>query len=58
MESEQALLVEYEKAQDSAQHHDGIVWSVISMTWAAEMVLLGFVVSSIEKCDHRIVMAI
>lgn len=51
----EVLLVEYGKAQDSAQHHDTIVWSVISITWAAELVLLGFVVSSLGNIRLRII---
>lgn len=44
-----ALLVEYEKAQDSAQHHDTLVWTVVSFIFSGMLVLLGFVVSSLDK---------
>jgi len=41
-----ALLVEYQKAQDSAEHHDNIVGSVTSL-WLGSAVLIGFVLTAI-----------
>ena len=35
--------VEYQAAQDSAQHHDSLVWTVTSIMWGAGLVLLGLV---------------
>jgi len=43
------LIVEYQAAQNSAQHHDVLVWSVTSVVWAANLVLLGFVVNHFGK---------
>jgi hypothetical protein len=42
----QSLLVEYQAAQDSAQHHDNQVWTTTGIIWGAELVLIGFVVQS------------
>lgn len=49
----QVLLTEYEKAQDSAQYHDGEVWSVCTVTWAAMLILLGFVMGNVSNCRLR-----
>jgi hypothetical protein len=49
IDREQVLLVEYGKAQDSAQHFDSLLWSVTSITWGAMMVLFGFVVSKVGE---------
>ena len=45
----QALLVEYTAAQNSAQHHDSLVWTTTGMIWSAELVLIGFVIQSIDR---------
>jgi hypothetical protein len=58
MDTKEVLLAEYDKAQDSAQHHDNAVWSVTNVTWAAMMVLLGFVISNIEKAELRIIITL
>lgn len=47
--SSRALLVEYTAAQNSAQHHDSLVWTTIGMIWSAELVLLGFVIQAINN---------
>jgi hypothetical protein len=44
--SEAALLVEYQTAQESAQHHDTLVWSVTSVMWGGSLVLMGFVLAA------------
>jgi hypothetical protein len=41
----QALLTEYQTAQSSAEHHDGLVWTVSGLVWGASFVLLGFVLN-------------
>jgi hypothetical protein len=43
-----ALLVEYQKAQDSAEHHDGRIANVTSL-WVGTAVLMGFVLSALTK---------
>ncbi len=40
--SSEALLVEYAAAQSSAEHHDRLTWNIISIFWAASLVLFGF----------------
>lgn len=44
-----ALLVEYTATQNSAQHHDSLVWITTGMIWSAELVLIGFVMQSISN---------
>lgn len=41
-EQREALLVEYQKTQDSAQHHDVLVWSITSLNWIGSALLMGF----------------
>ena len=41
------LRVEYQKAQDSAEHHDHLVWIITSILWASTLILLGLVVTAI-----------
>ena len=36
------LLVEYQKAQDSAEHHDNLVWTISSIILSGMLVLIGF----------------
>lgn len=52
----QYFLIEYEKAQDSAQHHDNLIWSVSTLTWGVSSVLLGFVLTSLETMKYRILL--
>jgi hypothetical protein len=49
----QALLVEYEKAQDSAEHHDSLGWTSISFVFGGMLVLLGFALGSMEKQESQ-----
>lgn len=54
-------LAEYQAAQNSAQHHDGLVWTVTSIIWGATFVLLGLVLDRLwapEPTDDRIGTAI
>ena len=48
-ENIRAKLVEYQSSQSSAQHHDSLVWTSRGMIWSAELILLGFVIQSIDK---------
>jgi hypothetical protein len=41
-------LAEYQTAQQSAEHHDQLVWSTTGILWGASLVLLGFVLSRIS----------
>jgi len=44
-----SLLVEYQAAQDSAQHHDQLVWNITSILWASSLILLGLVLTAIGE---------
>jgi len=35
------LRIEYQKAQDSAEHHDSLLWYVTSIVWSGNLVVLG-----------------
>lgn len=50
------LLLEYEMAQNSAQHHDGLLWSVSTLTWGVSSVLMGFVLNNLSNTQHSIIM--
>jgi uncharacterized membrane protein len=54
-EKTRALLVEYTATQNSAQHHDSLVWTTTGMVWGAELVLLGFVIQNINSSEKAIV---
>jgi hypothetical protein len=56
--SVQELLVEYQAAQDSAQHHDQLIWSITSILWASGLVLLGLVISAMDRPGLRIPLSI
>ena len=43
------LITEYHAAQSSAAHHVNLVWQATSILWAANIVLMGFVLSVIER---------
>ena len=49
----EALLVEYQAAQDSAQHHDNLVWEVTSIMWGASLILIGFILDKVHEADLR-----
>jgi hypothetical protein len=58
MDDHERLAIEYQKAQDSAEHHDNLLWTVTSIIWAGNLVLLGLVLDSIKNIDLRIVLII
>jgi len=47
--TEQSLLVEYQAAQASAEHHDSLVWSVTNILWAASLVVFSFVLTKLGQ---------
>lgn len=51
---EQILLVEYQMAQQSAEHHDNHIWPAVSFVWGGSLVLFGFVMSNLLVNDLRI----
>ena len=44
----EVLLVEYQKAQDSAEHHDVVVGNVTSL-WLGSAILMGFVLTALAS---------
>lgn len=40
----------YEKAQDSAEHHDRLLWYVTSIVWTGNLIVLGQIATSTEIC--------
>jgi hypothetical protein len=53
-EERSILLCEYQAAQASAEHHDGIIWVVTSIIWGASLVLLGLAVDHAAKPELRL----
>jgi len=51
---EEYLLVEYRMAQSSAEHHDGLVWHIVSVVWGGSLILMGFVISNLLNHSLRI----
>jgi hypothetical protein len=50
------LLIEYQCAQDSAQHHDALVWTSINTLLGASLILFGFVINDLrDVAGQRIV---
>jgi len=43
------LLVEYQKAQDSAEHHDKLVWTTTSIILSGMLILIGFILENLFK---------
>lgn len=43
--TKEQLLIEYQAAQRSAEHHDTIVWRITSIMWASNLVLLGLILN-------------
>jgi hypothetical protein len=42
------LQLEYEKAQDSAEHHDRLLWYVTSIVWTGNLIVLGQIANLTE----------
>jgi hypothetical protein len=49
----QLLLVEYEAAQSSAQHHDAMLWQATYTVWSATVILLGLALGAVDKAPLR-----
>jgi hypothetical protein len=56
--SPEDLRVEYQAAQDSAQHHDNISWTVTSIIWGGSLVLLGFTLDHLNEPSLRPVITV
>ena len=52
----EVLLVEYQSAQGSAQHHDNLLWTVTSIIWGGMLVLFGFVLANLDKTNLRLIL--
>jgi len=52
------LRVEYQAAQDSAQHHDSLVWSVTSVIWGGSLILMGFILAASKEDSLRPVLIV
>ena len=48
--------IEYQKAQDSAEHHDNLIWTTVSIIWAGNLVLLGFVLNNIKNPELKTIL--
>jgi hypothetical protein len=42
------LRLEYEKAQDSAEHHDRLLWYLTSIVWTGNLIVLGQIATCTE----------
>lgn len=51
---ENRFLTEYSKAQDSAEHHDNLIWTATGVIYAANVALLIFVIKKDTLINHRI----
>ncbi|KQC13169.1 MAG: hypothetical protein APR63_09290 [Desulfuromonas sp. SDB] len=54
----QILLTEYQQAQNSAQHHDNLQWTSMSIMTTAIIVLLGFAFSQIDHSTNKFFVAL
>lgn len=52
----EVLLVEYQAAQESAQHHDNLVWTVTTIIWGGTLVLFGFVLGGLDKPNLQLIL--
>jgi len=52
----EVLLVEYQAAQESAQHHDNLVWTVTALIWGGMLVLFGFILGNLDNASLRLIL--
>ena len=52
----EVLLVEYQAAQESAQHHDNLVWTVTALIWGGMLVLFGFILGNLDNTSLRLIL--
>lgn len=53
-----ALFTEYEKAQDSAEHHDRLVWEVSSIIFGCMAILIGQIVTNLSDIPCELLILI
>lgn len=51
------ILLEYELAQQSAEHHDTLLWEVTAIIWSANTLMLGFAFETSSSSPQGIVFA-
>ena len=44
-------IAEYKATQDSAQHHDNLLWYVSSIVWGGNLILLGSCLKNISNIE-------
>lgn len=54
--NKEVLLLEYQAAQESAQHHDNLVWTVTALIWGGMLVLFGFVLGNLDNASLRLIL--
>jgi len=52
----EVLLVEYQAAQESAQHHDNLIWTVTALIWGGMLVLFGFILGNLDNTSLRLIL--
>ena len=52
----EVLLVEYQAAQESAQHHDNLIWTVTALIWGGMLVLFGFILGNLDNANLRFIL--
>lgn len=57
MSQKEIMYLEYGKAQDSAEHHDSLVWITTSVILGASVVLIGVVLDYISKNQFNPIIA-
>jgi len=51
---EDVLLVEYQAAQESAQHHDNAFWIVTGILWGGMLTMMGFVANGLSEPKYKL----
>lgn len=54
----EVLLVEYQAAQESAQHHDNLIWTVTAIIWGGMLVLFGFVLGNLANANLQLILTL
>lgn len=54
----EAFLIEYQTAQESAQHHDNLVWTITSIIWGASLILLGLILNQLHSNDLKYILTL
>ncbi len=49
----ESALVEYQAAQESAHHHDNMLWATTNFMWTGSLILLGLILTQINEPSIR-----